>query len=184
MDNAEDLDIVMPMYNFTEYSKNYSKTSESLWNNYRDEPNSGAVGNVNYFIKDSKSFDYKISITGKSEGNNTEKEVEIAIPLKYFNNFWRALDIPLINCEVSLTLTWSKNCVITSWATTDADPDTDPVVVAFNNPTDTTFKIKDTKLFVPAVALSTQDDNKSLKQLKTGFKRTIKWNKYRSGMTK
>ena len=114
MDNAEDLDIVMPMYNFTEYSKNYSKTSESLWNNYRDEPNSGAVGNINYFIKDSKSFDYKISITGKSEGSNTEKEVEIAIPLKYLNNFWRALDIPLINCEVSLTLTWSKNCVITS----------------------------------------------------------------------
>ena len=114
MDNAEDLDIVMPMYNFTEYSKNYSKTSESLWNNYRDEPNSGVVGNINYFIKDSKSFDYKISITEKSENNNTEKEVEIAIPLKYFNTFWRALDRPLINCKVSLTLTQSKNCVITS----------------------------------------------------------------------
>ena len=67
IDNAEDLDIVMPMYNLLEYSKNYSKTTGSFWNYYRDEPNSGLGGNnnnVNYSIKDSKSFDYKTSIKG------------------------------------------------------------------------------------------------------------------------
>ena len=63
IDNAEDLDIVMPMYNLLEYSKNYSKTTGSFWNYYRDEPNSGVNNNINYSIKDSKSFDYKASIT-------------------------------------------------------------------------------------------------------------------------
>ena len=65
IDNAEDLDIVMPMYNFLEYSKNYRKTSGSLWNYYREEPNSGTEGNTNYLIKDSEPFNYKTSITGK-----------------------------------------------------------------------------------------------------------------------
>ena len=74
IDNAEDLDIVMPMYNLIEYSKNYSKTSGSLWNYYRDEPNSGTEGNINYSIKDSKSFGYKTSITGKLQDGNREKE--------------------------------------------------------------------------------------------------------------
>ena len=81
VDNGEDLYIVMAMYSLTEYSKNYSKTIGSLWNYYRDEPNSGAVGNINYSIKDSKSFDYKTSITAILEGNTTEKEVEIVVPL-------------------------------------------------------------------------------------------------------
>ena len=86
IDNAEDLDIVMPMYNLLEYSKNYRKTTGSLWNYYRDEPNSGAVGN----IRNSKPFDYKTSITGKLEGNSVEKDdVEIAVSLKYLSNFWR-----------------------------------------------------------------------------------------------
>ena len=73
----KDLDIVMPIYNFLEYSKNYSKTSGSLWNYYRDKPNSGLGGdynNINYSIKDSKYFDYKASIARKLEGNNVEKE--------------------------------------------------------------------------------------------------------------
>ena len=69
---------------------------------------------TNYSIKDSKSFDYKTSITGKLEGNNTEKEVEIVVPLKYLSNFWRTLNMPLINCEINLILTWSENCVLTS----------------------------------------------------------------------
>ena len=77
IDNAEDLDTVMPMYNSLEYSKHYSKTTTgSLQNYYRDEPNSGLGGtdnNINYSIKDSKPFDYKASITGKLESNNTEK---------------------------------------------------------------------------------------------------------------
>ena len=188
IDNAEDLDIVMPMYNLIEYSRKYRKTAGSLWNYYRDEPNSGfdGVGNkrINYSIKNSKSFDYKTSTTGKLEGVNVEKDdVKIVVPLKYLSNFWRTLDMALINCEVSLTLTWSENCVLTSQATRDADPDADPAVHEINNPINATFKIKDTKLYVPLVTLSAENDNKSLEQLKTEFKRTIAWNKYRSEMS-
>ena len=109
---AEDLDIVMPMYNLLEYSRNYSKTTRSFLNYNRDEPNSGANNSINYSIKDSKSFDYKASITGKLEGNNKKKEVEIVVSLKNLSNFWRALDIPLINCEINLILTWSENFAI------------------------------------------------------------------------
>ena len=86
------------MYNLIEYSKNYSNTSESLWNCYRDEPNGVAQGNVNHYIKGSKSFDYKTSITGKLENNNAEK-AKIAVPLKYLSNFCITLDIPLINLK-------------------------------------------------------------------------------------
>ena len=149
IDTAEDLDIVMPMYNLLECSKNYRKTTGSLWNCYRDEPNSRAVGNVNYSIKDSKSFNYKTSITGKLEVNSEEKDdIEIAVPLKYLRNLGRTLDIPLINSEISLTLTWSENCVITSKATREADPDTDPAVAGINNPTNAVFKTTDCKLYV------------------------------------
>ena len=144
----------MPMYNLIEYRKNYRKSTGSLWNYYRDEPNSGLGddnNNINYSIKDSKSFDYKTSITGKLEGNNVEKDdVKIVVPLKYLSNFWRTLDMPLINCEVTLTLTWSKNCVLTSKATRDGDP------------TNATFKITDCKLYVPVVTLSVENDNKLL----------------------
>ena len=79
-----------------------------------------------------------------------------------------------------MTLTWSENCAITSKATREADPDADPAVAGINNPINATFKITDSKLYVPVVTLSAEDDNKRLGQLKTGFKRTIKWNKYRS----
>ena len=109
---------------------------------------------TNYSIKDLKSFDYETSITGGLEGNDTEKEVEIAVPLKYLSNFWRTLDIPLINCEINLILNLYENCVITSKATSDPDPDTNPAVAEINNPTGATFKITDTKLYIPAVNLS------------------------------
>ena len=82
-----------------------------------------------------------------------------------------------------MTLTWSENCVITSKATRDADPDADPAVAGINNPTNATFKIKDRKLYVLVVTLSAKDDNKLLEQLKAGFKRTIKSSKYRSEMS-
>ena len=99
----------MPMCNLIEYSKNYRKTTGTLWNYYRDEPNSDLGGdnnNINYSIKDSKSFDYKTSITGKLESNNVEKDdVKTIKPLKYSSNLGRTLDMSLINCEVSLTLT-------------------------------------------------------------------------------
>ena len=88
--NAEYLDFVMPMYNLLEYSKNYSRTTGSLSIYYTDEPNRDAGGensNINYSINSLKSFDYKTSITGKLEGINTSKEVEIVVPLKHLSNF-------------------------------------------------------------------------------------------------
>ena len=158
IENAEDLDLLMPIYNLIEYRKYYSKTTRSLLNYYRDKPNIGAVGNINYSIKDSKSFDYKTSITEKLENNDVEN-VEIAVPSKYLGNFWRALDMALINCEVNLCLTRSWNCVIISKAVRDADPDADPAVATVNNLTGATFKIKDTKFYVPVVTFLTTDDN-------------------------
>ena len=79
----------MPMYNLIEYSKNYSKTTGILWNYHRDEPNIGAERDINCSIKDSKSFDYKTNITGRLEGNDTEKEVEIVVALIHLSNFWK-----------------------------------------------------------------------------------------------
>ena len=90
--------------------------------------------------------------------------------------------MPLINCEVSLTLTWSENCALTSRAYREAVAGDNPVD-EINNLTGAKFNIKDTKLSVPVVTLSAQDDNKLLEQQKTGFKKTIKWNKYRSEMS-
>ena len=88
----------------------------------------------------------------------------------------------MINCEASLTLTWSENCVFTDITTRDANPNADPAKAAINVPTGAAFRITDTKFYVPVVTLSTEDDNNFLEQLKSGFKRTIKWNKYRSEM--
>ena len=106
IDNAEDLDVVIPIYNLLEYGKNYRKTTGSLWNYYRDEPNDPLSSNSN-------SFKYKTSITGKTpENNDLLTNVKLVIPLKYLSNFWRSLNIPLINCEVEFILTWSKNCVL------------------------------------------------------------------------
>ena len=101
IDNAQDIDIVMPMYNLIEYSDNYSKTSGSLWQYYKDDPNDN--------LTDSESFKSKVKITGKTPNNGNTKDVEIIVPLKYLSNFWRTLEMPLINCEVELILTWSKN---------------------------------------------------------------------------
>ena len=93
-DNAKDIDIVMPMYNLIEYSDNYSKTSGSLWQYYKDEPNDN--------FADSESFKSKVRITGNTPVDGNTKDVEIIVLLKYLSNFWRTLEIPLINCEVSL----------------------------------------------------------------------------------
>ena len=174
IDNAEDLDIVMLMYNLIEYSKNYSKASGTLWNYYK--------GISTDPITSSESFKYKTNITGKTTNDGNTKKVEFSVPLKNVSNFWRTLDTPLINCEVSLTLTWSKNCVRTDKNTQDADLNANPPLPEITVQAGATFKVTDTKLYVPVVTLSTQDD-KLLEQLKTGFKKTIKWNKYRSEMT-
>ena len=113
---------------------------------------------MRYSVKDSKSFDYKISITGKLERNNTEKEVEIVVPLKYLKHFWRTLNMPLINCEINLILPWSEKCALTSKATRDkfigTGTDENAQFSQINNPTNATFKIKDTKLYVPVVTSS------------------------------
>ena len=91
---------------------------------------------------------------------------------------------PLINCEINLILTWSENCEIKRKEKRDADPDGDPAGDAVSDPTNATFKITVTKLYLPVITLSKKDHNKLLEQLKTGFKKTIKLNKYRSEMSK
>ena len=166
IDNAEDLDNVMPMYNLIEYNKNYSKKSGTL-RNYAREISVDPITN-------SASFKYKISITGKTNNDTSTKKVEFPVPLKHLSNFWKKLDMPLINCEVSLTLTWSKNCVVTDETTQNANPNADPPVSEIRAPTGALLKIKNTKLYVAITPLSTQDGNKLLQQLKAGFKRTIK----------
>ena len=160
-----------------EYSKSYEKTSGSLFNYNRDELSEITIGArhnaINISIRNSKSFDYKTEITGNLDAGEDEKEdVTIAIPLKYLGNFWRSLDIPLINCEI--TFIWYKECVLVDRAHRG------PPVAAISSPTDAKFEITDCKLYVPIVTLSTENDNKLLEQLKSGFRRTIKWNKYMS----
>ena len=173
----------MPMYNLLQYSKNYRKTAGSLWNYYRDEPSNPLSSN-------SESFKYKISITGNNynvchgeKGYDANKvcknETEVVIPLKHLSNIWRSLNIPLINCEVELILTWSRNCVLVGMTERDGKGDNPAIVV----PTGLEFKITDIKLYVPVVTLSKENDAKLLEQLKLGFKRTIKWNKCTSQMT-
>ena len=191
IEDADDLDIVMSMYNLLEYSKNYRKTVGSLYNYYRDELTDDADDNNfdNIKVINSNTFKYKNKITGNTYNvnagaqgydvnKNGTQEVEFAIPLKYLGNFWRALNIPLISCEVSLELKWDKNCVITSLEQRDiGGGDRD------NAPTGATLVINDCKLYVPAVTLSKDDEIKLLTNLKSGFKREIIWNKYRSQMT-
>ena len=123
-----------------------------------------------------------------AEGCDTNKEGtkegEIAVPLKYLSNLWRTLDIPLIIREVSLTLSWSANFVITSLEKRLVTAEQgDKPEVRDDSPKATTFKTTDCKLYVPLVTLSAENDNKLIEQLKTGFKRTVKWNEYKSEMS-
>ena len=127
IEDADDLDIAMSMYNLLDISKNYRKNIWSLYNYYRDELSDDADDNNfdNIKVVNSNTFKYKNKITGNTynvdagaQGYDVNKNgtqgVELAILLKYLGNFWRALDIPLISCKVSLELKWDKNCVITS----------------------------------------------------------------------
>ena len=147
----------MPMYNLLGYSKNYRKTTGSLWNYYRDEPNSSIDdNNVTHSMLNSKSFDYKANFieNGMTHDNLTKNAVKIVIPLKYLSNFWRNLNIPLINCEVKLILTWFKNCVLIDKLTGDADYDADPIIFKIDIPENAIFQVTDAKLYVPVVSLS------------------------------
>ena len=181
----------MPMYNLLEYSKNYRKTIGSLYNYYRDKLSDDADDNNfdNIKVINSNTFKYKNKITGNTYNvnagaqgydvnKNDTQEVELAIPLKYLGNFWRALNIPLISCDISLELKWDKNCVITSLEQRDIGGGNRD-----NAPTGATLAINDCKLYIPAVTLSKDDEIKLLTNLKSGFKRDIIWNKYRSQMT-
>ena len=161
IDNAEYIDIVMPMYNLIEYSDNYSKTSGSLWQYCKDIPavnNNGDIVDFNG-ANATDSFNFKTKITGQTDDDEIIN-IEIMVPLKYLSNFWRTLEMPLINCELE---DWSASCVIIY------------KIVANQVPT---FTITETNLYVPVVTLSTNDNSKLLPQLKNGFKRTITWNKY------
>ena len=166
IDNAKDIDIVMPMYNLIEYSDNYAKTTGRLWQYCKDIPARNANNDIVIFAENNTtdSFKFKAKITGQT-GNDGTKDVEIIVSLKYLSNFWRTLEMPLINCEVNLILTWSSNCVLISTAIQNQAA---------------TFEITDTKLYVPVVTLSTQENTKFLQQLKSGFKRLTNWNKYLS----
>ena len=124
------------MYNLIEYSDNYSKKSGSLSQYYKDEPNDN--------LADSEPFISKVKITGSTPAGGGTKDVKIIVPLKYLSQFWRTLEMPLINCEVSLFLTWSWTFVIT------------------NSTGEGRFTITDTKRYVPVVTLSTQDSGKLL----------------------
>ena len=179
------------MYNLLEYSKNYRKTIGSFYNYYRDELGDDNTTNNDNTVN-SNTFRYKNKITGNkyniaagAEGyiankNGTQK-IELAISLKYLGNFWRALNIPLISCEVSLKLKWNKNCVITSLERRQVDAGSP--IVRDNAPTGTTLAINKCKLYIPVVTLSKNDEIKLLTNLKSGFTREIEWNKYRSQMS-
>ena len=135
-------------------------------------------------IINSKSFDYKANFmeNGGTQNNLIKNNVKIVIPLKHLSNFCRNLNIPLINCEVQLNLTWFKNYLLIDKLTRDADYDA-PIDRKIDISENAIFQRTDTKLYVPVVSLSKENEIKLLEQLKSGFKRTIKWNKYRSQMT-
>ena len=124
------------MYNLIEYSDSYSKTFGSLLQYYKNDPNDN--------IAQPESFKSKTKMKGKTPAAGNTNDVEIIMPLKYLINFWRTLEMPLINCEVNIILTWTKDCVITK--STGAAK----------------FAIADTKFYVPVVTLSTQDNAKLL----------------------
>ena len=150
------------------------KAAGSLWNYYRDQPSNPLSSNSN-------SFKYKTSITGNTYNVGTgeagydsnkvgKNETEVVIPLKHLSNFWRSLNIPLINCELELILTWSKNCALADMTRRNAQGD-NPAIVPPNR---LEFKITDTKLYVPVVTLSKENEIKLLEKLKSGFKKTTK----------
>ena len=101
------------------------------------------------------SFKYKASIFGNAEDNGRKNGVKIAIPSKYLSNFWRSLEMPLINCKVELSLKWYETCLLTTATTA-------------------TVEITDAKLYGPI-----EDNSKLSKLLSEGFKRPIYWNEYK-----
>ena len=164
IDGANNIDIIMPMNNLIEYSDNYSDTSGSLWQFKRDESPVTNAGNPHNFSEDnSTSFKYKSRFFKPltAAGNVAFKNVKIAVPLKDLSNFWRSLEMPLINCKIHLELNCSRDCVISTIA-------------------DTTFKITNTKLCAPIITLPNKENVKLVKLFEEGFKRTVYCNEYQT----
>ena len=157
VDDADFINITMPMYNLIEYSDNYSDISGSLWNFKKDE----IEGRVDLTVNNAPSFKYKANLIANTENNEIKNGVKIAMPLKYLCNFWRSLEMPLFNCKIELSLKWCENCILSS--TENA----------------ATFPITDAKLYVPVVTLKTEDNTKLSKLLSKGFTGPIYWNKYK-----
>ena len=124
---------------------------------------------IDFLAKDDNSILFKLKqkVTGQT-GNDGTKDVEIMVPLKYLSNFWKTHEMPLANCEINRQLKWSAKCFLVAGTVANQVP---------------TFTITDTKLYIPVVTLSTQDNVKHLKQLEYSFKRAINWDKYQSKIT-
>ena len=160
---AENLDIVMPMYNLIEYSDDYQDSSATLYQYKRDElPEANAIANLT--VDNSNSFKYKVSLLGNPvvADNIAKRSVKVVVPLKYLSNFFRSLEMPLINCKIKLNLTWKKECVLST--------DTGNAV----------FVINDTKMYVKVVTLSKEDNKDFIEQQNKGFQRSIYWNEYKT----
>ena len=161
VDTAENLDITMPMYNLIEYSDNYQDSSATLYQYKRDEPPEANA--INDLTTDtSSSFKYKVSLLDNPvlDGNITRRSVKVVVPLKYLSKFFRSLETPLINCKIKLNLTWKKECALS------------------NQDGNAVFIINDTKMYVPVVTLSKEDD--FIEQQNKGFQRSIYWNEYKT----
>ena len=150
VEKAEDLDVVMPMYNLLEYSDNYQDSTGSLYQFKRNEP---PDDNANV-ADDTTSLVYKSKLIKGTDDNNVNN-VKLVVPLKYVSNFFRSLELPLANCKIDLELTWHKDGMISS-----VNAAAGQVV---------SFMITNTKLYVPVVTLSTKDNDNLTKQLNEGF---------------
>ena len=183
----------MPMYNLLEYSNGCCMTSGNLWNYYRDEVKDSADENndANNFRMNNnettkcKYFEYKSKLIWRTPNNSGRADTEVVVLLKYLSNFWRTLDLPLINCEIELSLSWSRYCVMSEISTVSrAVPNTDPVryevATTINS---ATFQINNAKLYVPVVTLSINNNLNFLENTERGFKRTSSWNNCRSEIT-
>ena len=163
VDTAENLDITMPMYNLIEYSDNYQDSSATLYQYKRDEPPvDDAVTDLT--ANNSSSFKYKVSLLGNPVlgGVVAKRSVKVVVRLKYLSNFFRSLEMPLINCKIKLNLTWKKECVLS------------------NDDGNAVFIINDTKMYVPVVTLSKEDNKDFIEQQNKGFQRSIYWNEYKT----
>ena len=166
VDLAENLNIVMPTYNLIEYSDNYQDSSATLYQHKRDEAQDDLENNTSSYFK------YKVNLLGDPNvvGNVARRDVKIVVPLKYLSNFFRSLEMPLINCKIKLNLTWKKKCVL-STNNDVAAPNLD------NNPV---FIFNDTKLYVPVVTLSKEHNTDFVEQQNKAFQRSIYWNEYKT----